>query len=489
MSQVTTRLTDSVHGSQMVRPPATMREHGSRTMARCRGKIILVFLALLASLTNIGSGLWPQGSPAFAANPLSHLIGTFVIAENWGQQSLIEETGLGVVRLAIQPNLFVTYLRNPTRFDWSSIDREIGANAGRTVMLTLSPAYPNRRGTDSALPETRKDVDTFLDFVSTLAQRHSKVVKYWQLENEITNPKNWPPERYADYAKLLSAFHDVVRKASPEARIMVAGIPAAHIDGPNLRNLLRALVSAASGKFHAVDIHHHRSWLEGGAILDSIMALRKVMAGFPNLDRIEFVVSENSTWIESPGRRGYQSEAQQAVYAVQSFHAAMAGGARFCVFGTLVDRLQWKEKTEHVFTFNGLFYHPEKEYSTGRHKGPKPVAFSVRLIAELTRGVEPGQVTSGNTGRPNVFRFDVRGKRPYSIVWWSGHGATIDVEIPLPVNCKTARVVGAIPDRAAKWPPTDPFAGFPSTLLSARDGKLAVRLSPNVPVYVLPEMN
>lgn len=32
---------------------------------------------------------------------------------------------------------------------------------------------------------------------------------------------------------------------------MVAGIPAAHIDGPNLRNLLRALVTAAPGKFHA----------------------------------------------------------------------------------------------------------------------------------------------------------------------------------------------------------------------------------------------
>ncbi len=125
------------------------------------------------------------------------------------------------------------------------------------------------------------------------------------------------------------------------------------------------------------------------------------------------------------------------MYAVQS-SCGHGGGCSLLRLWNPGRSTPMERETEHVFTFNGLFYQPEKEYSTGRHKGPKPVGFFLRLIAELTRGVEPGQVTSASTGRPNVFRFDVGGKRPYSILWWSGHGATIDVEIPLPANCKTA---------------------------------------------------
>jgi len=31
-------------------------------------------------------------------------------------------------------------------------------------------------------------------------------IEYWQLDNEVTAPKNWPSDRYADYARLLAAF-------------------------------------------------------------------------------------------------------------------------------------------------------------------------------------------------------------------------------------------------------------------------------------------
>lgn len=445
----------------------------------------LIFTITLSLCLHTSIGRCLESS---SAKSMSHLTGTFLNPEARDAQPLIDQTHLGVVRIGILPVIFAKYARDPGRFDWKRLDEVITAYSSRTLMITISSTYLRPGGVETPIPGTPKELDTFLAFVSRIALHHANQIEYWQLDNEVTAPKNWPSDRYADYARLLAAFHDTVRKTNPEAKIVVAGVLAGDINGRRAEDLLQALAQGAAGKVHAIDIHYHRSWVEAGSIADYIAALRKLLGAYRGLEKLEIVVAENSTWFEKPAGRHLQTESQQAAYAAESIYAALAEGARFCVFGAPTDRLSWKGQSEHRFALNGLFFNPEKRYSAGQRKeGAKRVAFTMRLIAELTKDVTPEQIKRIATTPRDISRIEVTGKRPYSVLWWSGSGTTIEVQVPVAADAKAARIVGSVPDKDLKWPPTDPYEAFPRISAAVRGGMVTVRLSPHVPVIVLPE--
>ena len=156
-----------------------------------------------------------------------------------------------------------------------------------------------------------------------------------------------------------------IRNKVPDARIVIAGVPERHIKSLECKNLLQAVAEHARGKAQAIDLHYHTSWLEGSAIDKSIAALRAVLATVPSLKDIDIVVAENSTWFDRPTALPQQTDVQQAVYAVESVYTALSAGAKFCVFGTLMDRSEWKGKEKpHKFNLNGLFYNSRKTTPT-----------------------------------------------------------------------------------------------------------------------------
>ena len=473
----------------------------------CLGPAILVITGLLAGCERTtAKETDTSGSPSPDADtdtdtdtdtasppgaPLA--IGTHHITESWPEQSILDDTQPGFLRVNIPAGTWATWTTSPERIDWDELDEVILGNGDRLLLVTVYASHSGLSGdTEPKIPETTEELESFDAWVGLLAERYGAVVEAWQLANEVDSSDKWPPDRFADYATLLSRFRDTIHTHSPEARLAVAGISGAASTSikPAVIDLLTAIAAHDPTAAQIFDLHSHRSWTEAELGGDRVSAYREALAAeVPALGDIAFILTESSTWVDDPESSGDgpQTEDEQAAHAAASTMAALGAGAEWCVVGVPMDRVEWMgEDALHKYNLNGLFYNPDKTYSDGTHEGPKKVAWTTALLAHLVAGHEAGDITGVSTANPDLRRVEITagGEAVAAVTWWTGEAPTTQ-EVPTVGDGDTQRVQPTIPVDGAAWPPDDLGLAFPSTLIATVDGTLTLTLAPHVPVILL----
>lgn len=120
------------------------------------------------------------------------------------------------------------------KFNWTLADKVIDMHYKAKISPLITVKSVSRWGADSGggpLGKFRagppKDMKKYRKFIRAIAGRYKGKVKYWQIENEVfdktldTSPFwNGTKEQYLE---LLKAAYEEIKKADPEAKVVIAG--------------------------------------------------------------------------------------------------------------------------------------------------------------------------------------------------------------------------------------------------------------------------
>ncbi len=151
---------------------------------------------------------------------------------------------------------------SPGVYDWTHVDRVVGAASARGLKVLALPAYTPAWarpgcGTDKCPPA---DPDTFARFVAEAGRRFGPDrVQAWELWNEPNIPGFWAPKPNIDaYATLLAKGAAALKAARPGAYVVSAGLSPAYTDGTNVSpidSVKRLYALGAMRNVDAVGIH------------------------------------------------------------------------------------------------------------------------------------------------------------------------------------------------------------------------------------------
>jgi hypothetical protein len=111
------------------------------------------------------------------------------------------------------------------RFVWDAVDtllEQLGPSDEVWITLNTSSQWATRHATNFQPPSPALHAEEFERFVSTLVSHCRGRVRYWQCNNEPTNPMLWEGTA-ADYADQLKVFSRAVKAADPAALVVLAG--------------------------------------------------------------------------------------------------------------------------------------------------------------------------------------------------------------------------------------------------------------------------
>ncbi len=113
----------------------------------------------------------------------------------------------------------------PGEFDWAEPDDLVSDAYRNKANIVLTVRSFNRRDQPSPKgPKAPADLDGYLNFLTKAVEHYDRnpVVDYWQIENEVDRGGFWgdTPE---NYAKLLKASYKAIKKANPNAKVLIAG--------------------------------------------------------------------------------------------------------------------------------------------------------------------------------------------------------------------------------------------------------------------------
>ncbi len=170
----------------------------------------------------------------------------------------------------------------PEHYNWSYTDTQLtnAYKAGINVIATLTD-NPSWAATYKQGPVHR--LTDLMEFMKALAERYdgdgfqdapgSPVARYWQLYNEPDNTWEYFAEQGthgywgyngAAYAQMLAAIYPEVKKASPDAQVVMGGLAHdAFIEdgGPFDRNFLDDVLSNNGGQyFDVMAFHYYIPW-------------------------------------------------------------------------------------------------------------------------------------------------------------------------------------------------------------------------------------
>lgn len=168
----------------------------------------------------------------------------------------------------------------------------VGLNHGNTVYGDM----PTTRYT----PRTDEDIAAYARFCGFAAEQLKGYVKYYGILNEYNvqnfNERNDPPETYA---KIVKAAYAAIKKADPEAKVVV--FEAAHID----ISFIERAYAAGIGDYADVVAVHPYDWTGGFRVSDlyeDIEALKEVMKKY-NSD-LPIWITEFGYFTYVPGEYG-----------------------------------------------------------------------------------------------------------------------------------------------------------------------------------------
>ncbi len=318
--------------------------------------------------------------------------------------ALMRKAGIGWVR---------------TDFSWSGVERRPGV--WRFDHLDETVAWAEAAGV-RLLPILDYDVawarpahehlDKWLDYVRRVVTRYKDRLRYWEVWNEPDLEGFWKDKpNPADYAKLLKATHQTIKRIDPELVVLhggVSGIPWSYLEG----------VYAAGGKdaFDVMNVHPYRypSSPEQRPLYDDLVRLRRLMEKHGDAGKPIWITEMG--WPTHRGRRGV-SEPRQSQMLARSYLLALQAG---------VDVIFWYE-------FQAPEGRPDyNEHHFGmvhRDLKPKP---AYTALATLARARPAGSKVleqawhSGDVYHPSWQRPD--GKTAWAL-WRAGEARNYNVDI------------------------------------------------------------
>jgi hypothetical protein len=148
----------------------------------------------------------------------------------------------------------------PGRYDWSAVDAlldQLEPADDLWVTVVSASRWATRQPTDFLPASMPRDNAAYQMFVGALVSHCRGMVRYWQCNNEPSNPGLWSGSA-EDYAALAGSFAQTVRKADPDAEIILGGcgfdVLSATRDTP-ARSFFDDVLTKAPNSFDLFDIH------------------------------------------------------------------------------------------------------------------------------------------------------------------------------------------------------------------------------------------
>ncbi|HET8843922.1 MAG TPA: hypothetical protein VFN35_20830 [Ktedonobacteraceae bacterium] len=172
------------------------------------------------------------------------------------------------------------------RFVWDAVDtflEQLEPSDEAWITLNSSSMWATRHPTIFQPPSPALHAEDFSHFVSELVTHCKGRVRYWQCENEPTNPLLWDGT-VQDYAAQLKTFSRAVKEADASAQVVLAGAvdafaPSEIAHNPDMQaeqDFFDHLLRESADDFDIFDIHLYGDHY---AIPANITAVRQKMAG------------------------------------------------------------------------------------------------------------------------------------------------------------------------------------------------------------------
>jgi hypothetical protein len=164
-------------------------------------------------------------------------------------------------------------------FIWDAVDKLLEQlEPCDEVWMTLnaSSMWATQHATNFQPSSPALHPGEYSHFVTTLVKRCKGRVRYWQSENEPTNPLLWEGTA-ADYANQLKVFSCAVKAADPNAAVILAGAVDAFessADSQDEQNFFDYLLRESTDYFDIFDLHLYGDLY---AITANIDAVRQKM--------------------------------------------------------------------------------------------------------------------------------------------------------------------------------------------------------------------
>jgi hypothetical protein len=225
-------------------------------------------------------------------------------------------------------------------WDWSFTDAALRALVARKIKIVGVLGHPPGWATPyqgdpaSGISFHAPDPQRFAEFSSAVAQRYGRYIDHWEIWNEPDNPLFWKPKPDATaYAELLRVSSAAIRRADPDAQILLGGI------NPYDTAFLRGV--AAAGAWDSFDILALHPYVdpatpEAGNLLASADALWALAS---RLGEKPIWITEIG-WASGPSDRdqgGVADEQTQANYLVRALLLLWRAGAERIFWYTLKD--------------------------------------------------------------------------------------------------------------------------------------------------------
>lgn len=227
-------------------------------------------------------------------------------------------------------------------FDWHFTDRMVGLMGENNVKVlgVLGPsvgwATPNPADKADDVSFSPPNPRLFARYAYAVASRYRGQVDTWEIWNEPDNELFWQPKPDpAAYSELLKQAAVAIRRANPQAKILIGGI-----NPFDMTFLQTVQAQGAWGSFDILNLHPYVDPLgpEDGNIAASADAARSLAREYGEKP---IWVTELG-WSSGPGdrdKRGVTDEQQQADYLARSMVLLWASGVERVFWYTLKDDL------------------------------------------------------------------------------------------------------------------------------------------------------
>lgn len=387
-------------------------------------------------------------------------------------------------------------------YDWGQHDKYYKAlPSSINAMANLAIGHPlkNKNYTDYAKGEKSylpKDEVAYRKFVMATVERYDgdgksdmpglkNPIKYWQVENE-------PPHGLSDYAQFLKITYEAVKKADPEAKVIIGGVPgmppvSSYIDSFDKFYLpiLEDLAKMKGRYFDIFDFHWYGN--ASGDYRDMKIAKSHIEKKLNSLGikYDEIWMTEMGTYSGDPkefpqlgGDYPYQSEKQQASDLVKRYVYPLSLGVKkvFLAFGLI----EGFRNDGGYFDFTGLIYDGKYEKDLGR--GVKKLSYySYKKMAEMLDGSDWSSMKIIQE-KDGVYVYKVfKNGKPTWIAW--NDNKDVKEVIISGINAKQVRIIEAVPNHELGKDVTDYNKAFKTGVREVKNGQISITLG-DVPVFI-----
>ncbi|HEX6506689.1 MAG TPA: cellulase family glycosylhydrolase, partial [Chloroflexota bacterium] len=290
------------------------------------------------------------------------------------------------------------------KYSWEPYDRIVNEErrAGLHILGLLDYSNTWSFQDHASVPHSaisRVSAD-FARYAFAMARHFRGRITYWQIWNEPNTEQFWQPFPVAgDYATLVTAASRAIRRADPNAHVVLAGVSG--MDLSFVRD-----VAARTHAFDVVAVHPYRS-LPEPSFAGQVSSLRTL--------RHPVWFSEIG-WAAGDGCDGCYDETEQARYLVRFYTLAAAAG---------IQRVFWYDLRDDVQSTTN----PEAHFGLVRRDlSAKPAFTAYALLSRLLTGST--FVRADLHGGHGLYAFRFAGRKTDVTVVWNASDTTRQVSIP-----------------------------------------------------------